>query len=550
MNNVASNGVLTVTRTLNNGIQGHHQLTDAMNVSTDPQSVSNDGEIVSHNSVITAHSIVSNGIVNVTSATATDNVTNGVNVNDRNNNSHNSENHLTSNIVVGNNCVNNNDSHNDTNNHGDDDDPLDTFDIKQEKLDDVDDVTECILRDPPLNHLKTSACRSYIVSSVQRPIVVTTCASSTSSTVLQSQQQQQRQQQVQLHAPSNNIITSSTSNCTRVLPDSSSSTSSAVTSNNPLLANGTVSSTTTSLQHVTSNDALIASTVNRSTAVTLRPTGTLNSTASAPTTAVVLTTSTGTNCNATQLVTQQQQPQQNVSTGNISATQAASNPSPLDIKILPAGLIQLASNLAAVFPASNLHKQQIAIQLLREDGTSIILPITTRGTTVALNTSTHNGNTAIIGGHATHSTGLADNTGTTGANENTVSILTTPTALHGLTLKSNETVLLQTTNGTVSHNHPTSAVANTPVNQTATIITTSPLIAANNVKSSTDPNASGAIASSSTSGTIVNANSSSINNTSSESDRPFKCELCNSTFTRLGNYTRHKKIHSLPTKVR
>ena len=36
---------------------------------------------------------------------------------------------------------------------------------------------------------------------------------------------------------------------------------------------------------------------------------------------------------------------------------------------------------------------------------------------------------------------------------------------------------------------------------------------------------------------------------SDSSDRPFKCEICNSTFTRLGNYTRHKKIHSLPTKV-
>ena len=34
-----------------------------------------------------------------------------------------------------------------------------------------------------------------------------------------------------------------------------------------------------------------------------------------------------------------------------------------------------------------------------------------------------------------------------------------------------------------------------------------------------------------------------------DTDRPFKCELCNSTFTRLGNYTRHKKIHSLPSKV-
>lgn len=31
--------------------------------------------------------------------------------------------------------------------------------------------------------------------------------------------------------------------------------------------------------------------------------------------------------------------------------------------------------------------------------------------------------------------------------------------------------------------------------------------------------------------------------------QPFRCEHCNSTFTRLGNFTRHKKIHTVPTKV-
>lgn len=31
--------------------------------------------------------------------------------------------------------------------------------------------------------------------------------------------------------------------------------------------------------------------------------------------------------------------------------------------------------------------------------------------------------------------------------------------------------------------------------------------------------------------------------------QPFRCEHCNSTFTRLGNFTRHKKIHTVPSKV-
>lgn len=33
-----------------------------------------------------------------------------------------------------------------------------------------------------------------------------------------------------------------------------------------------------------------------------------------------------------------------------------------------------------------------------------------------------------------------------------------------------------------------------------------------------------------------------------DSEKPYKCELCNTTFNRLGNYTRHKKIHTVPTK--
>jgi len=48
---------------------------------------------------------------------------------------------------------------------------------------------------------------------------------------------------------------------------------------------------------------------------------------------------------------------------------------PLDIKILPAGLLQLAANLAAVFPSNGVQKQ-IAIQLLREDGECVRYSLT------------------------------------------------------------------------------------------------------------------------------------------------------------------------------
>ncbi|XP_076345943.1 uncharacterized protein LOC143244706 isoform X3 [Tachypleus tridentatus] len=36
--------------------------------------------------------------------------------------------------------------------------------------------------------------------------------------------------------------------------------------------------------------------------------------------------------------------------------------------------------------------------------------------------------------------------------------------------------------------------------------------------------------------------------TSMVSERPFQCELCSASFSRMGNYTRHKKIHAVPTK--
>lgn len=51
----------------------------------------------------------------------------------------------------------------------------------------------------------------------------------------------------------------------------------------------------------------------------------------------------------------------------LSSAVNTSNHTPMDIKILPAGLIQLAANLSAVYPANGVQKQ-IAIQILREDG--------------------------------------------------------------------------------------------------------------------------------------------------------------------------------------
>lgn len=156
--------------------------------------------------------------------------------------------------------------------------------------------------------------------------------------------------------------------------------------------------------------------------------------------------------------------------GVVSCTPSAGGQrqqTPLDIKILPAGLLQLAANLAAVFPSNGVQKQ-IAIQLLREDGTSIILPITTRGTPPDGVSSSSNG------------------------------------PLSGVTIK--------TEPGSDTSNSQGSTPCQRICNGGPT-------------------------------------NGSMANHGHGESDRPFKCELCNSTFTRLGNYTRHKKIHSLPSKV-
>lgn len=43
--------------------------------------------------------------------------------------------------------------------------------------------------------------------------------------------------------------------------------------------------------------------------------------------------------------------------------------------------------------------------------------------------------------------------------------------------------------------------------------------------------------------------SSNTGNRQVDPTQPFRCEHCNSTFTRLGNFTRHKKIHTVPSKV-
>ena len=112
----------------------------------------------------------------------------------------------------------------------------------------------------------------------------------------------------------------------------------------------------------------------------------------------------------------------------------------VDVKVMPAKDSLLLAHLAAALPSSFTSKQ-IAIQVIREDGTSIVLPLTATKTE-------------------------ADST--------------------------------------------KNPVTNLPVNSSMVLTE------------------------------VVSSN---------ETIRPFKCELCNSTFTRLGNYTRHKKIHSLPSKV-
>ncbi|KAI1288005.1 Zinc finger and BTB domain-containing protein 14 [Halotydeus destructor] len=172
---------------------------------------------------------------------------------------------------------------------------------------------------------------------------------------------------------------------------------------------------------------------------------------------------------------------------NCHSSQAA------ELKILPAGLLQLAANLAAVFPSNGIQKQ-IAIQLLREDGTSIIVPISTRGT-IPNSTTVDSSSSAV----SSSSNGIG-----------------------GITIKVE------------------------PMSLEKQLMTSGNVVHVDQKGIAGSENGTG-------SGVDVAAASSSQSSRSNLSDsttaeRPFKCELCNSTFTRLGNYTRHKKIHSLPSK--
>ncbi|CAG2106976.1 unnamed protein product [Medioppia subpectinata] len=129
---------------------------------------------------------------------------------------------------------------------------------------------------------------------------------------------------------------------------------------------------------------------------------------------------------------------------NVSTSQSLALTT-LDIKVLPTGMLAkdsiLLANLAAALPSS-LTSRQIALQVIREDGTSLVLPLNTK--------------------------------------------------------------------------HENNEVLSTKEGPSDLGVSTSVVLAE-----------------------VVAPN---------ESIRPFKCELCNSTFTRLGNYTRHKKIHSYPSK--
>lgn len=275
-----------------------------------------------------------------------------------------------------------------------------------EDLDDVDD-DECILRDPPLNHLKSSQSFVSVADRCIQTNFTSVITATGHVTSLQTNGENNHHQPHQTHLPSSSSA-----------PESPTSTS---------------------------TQPLVSSTTGNSSPGSSR--------------SIIVSTSGGT-------------------------VEQVTSAQPLDIKILPAGLIQLASNLAAVFPSSSLQKQ-IAIQLLRDDGTSIILPITTlpRVSPATISTaasSTPTPETTILLGSAA-SAGVAGNNSKNSKNQS---------------------------KSVGSGDAP-------PVTPSASNVT----------------------------------QESATQSQNSESDRPFKCELCNSTFTRLGNYTRHKKIHSLPTKV-
>jgi hypothetical protein len=230
--------------------------------------------------------------------------------------------------------------------------------IKQEKMDS--DV--CILKHPPLNHLKSApvSVSSSLVVSSSNPVSLGSIKTSKAATIHSPLILNQLNSH-NTRLPNGTLITQHSSlSVSKAIPDSSTSSMTGLTVT-PTSTAGTVnghqvSSTTgclTEKQVVISSPSVVHH---------------------------LLTTSNGHNTAMSPIVASTLPSTISLTTNNNTSMTAA----PLDIKILPAGILQLASNLAAVFPPSTangnqVQKQQIAIQLLREDGTSIILPITTRG---------------------------------------------------------------------------------------------------------------------------------------------------------------------------
>ena len=233
--------------------------------------------------------------------------------------------------------------------------------IKQEKMEG--DVS-CILKHPPLNHLKSTPVSSSIVISSNTPVSLGAVKTSYSKAAT-------------IHSPlilsqlnSNNtrlsngtLITHqnhSSLSVSKAIPDSSTSSMTGIT-----VTTASTSAVATNGHQVSSTTGCLA---DKQVVISSPSIG-----------HQVLTTSNG--HNTVSPVVASTLP----STISLTTNHTSMAAAPLDIKILPAGILQLASNLAAVFPptasnGSSVQKQQIAIQLLREDGTSIILPITTRGT--------------------------------------------------------------------------------------------------------------------------------------------------------------------------
>lgn len=174
--------------------------------------------------------------------------------------------------------------------------------------------------------------------------------------------------------------------------------------------------------------------------------------------------------------------------------------------LLPTGLLQLAANIAAVFPSSNVQKQ-VALQLLREDGSSLIVPIVP-----ARNPANQNSNGNLSGNSsAINQDGNASGSMQTSMPQATQLITISADSLNNL--------IQGGLNGNVI---ATITTGQTPTNPTV-------------ISTSLGPGSS--------------STTSSTTSIGNDQDRPFKCDLCNATFTRLGNFTRHKKIHSLPSKV-